>query len=488
MFYNNLLFVPLRKVYTSAVFKRWAAVISTCLTIFISNVNLTAVNLALPFISQDLNANLSIMPWVISSYVIASAMFMILGGRLGDFFGTKKIYVLSLFLWIVSLAMAGYASSITMLIIARVLQGIAFAISLPLSMVVITKVFPPERINLAVSINITVLGLSQVIGPTLAGVLLQYLNWHWIFLISIPTISLALLCAYLGINADEPSSNKQKLDYLGSSLLILGLLCLMLLFSVIQQRLISSLGVCLLSVAVIGIFIIFYAVEKKITNPIIDFDLLFEKTFFNVNLARILFQFLYFVLLYTLPLYLLHAMNMTAIQTGILLLYMTIPFAVFSAIVGRIANRISNALLIFYGFLAMTAAFTLLSFITQSFSMILLIAALFLAGIATAIVFSCSTAMALALAPKEKKGIASGLFFTNTLIGGAIGISISTILMQIFNQYYLALNQNSNLFSTALIEKNAFIFSFNYVLWMCISIAALGALLSFFKLKNIQKQ
>lgn len=469
--------------------KKWSVIFAISATLFISNTNLTAVNLALPFMAHDFHASLTTIPWVISSYIITAGMFMILGGRIGDVFGIKRVLSLSLVLWFFSLGLAGAAESMPMLILARVLQGIAFAFSLPLCMVGITRVFPKERIGLAISINITVLGLAQVLGPTLAGFLLQYLNWHWIFFVSMPFIFLAFIFTLYGMAKDKNVTKNEDMDYVGAALLVLGLLGLMFIFSSIQQNIMRPQIVFLLSATVLFIFSCFYFFEKKVSNPIIDFDLLFNSSFFTINIIRVLFQFLYFVLLYVLPLYLLNIVKIPPVETGVFLLYMTVPFACASFIVGRVVNFIRAEWLILLSFLGMLGAFILLSNMRETFSRIQLIISLLLSGLATAVVFSCSTSIALALAPTEKKGVASGIFFTNTLIGGAIGVSLSAILMQALSHYYLLQHSANSLFSVK-VETKAFIFSFNGIMLMCIIVAFIGCILACLQMRfsNFQNQ
>ena len=404
--------------------KKCAVIIATSLTIFIANSSLTSVNLALPAIAHSLNANISMIPWVISGYIITSGMFMILGGRMGDMFGTKRIFVLSLIMWAISLFLAGCVESLSMLILARILQGIAFAFSLPLCMVVVTKVFRGKQVGLAVSINITVLGLSQIVGPSLSGLLLQYLSWRWIFFVNIPFILLALLIAVVFIDKDEATDKARALgiDYIGAALLAISLFSLMFILSMVQQRILNFPLLVLLCLGSFILFSIFYYVEKKSKNPIMDFTLLFERSFFIVNLVRMLYQYAYFILLLIVPLYFLNILHMSPIKAGGLLLFLTVPFALFSPIVGKWSHWLGAEKLVAVSFVGILCAFYLLSKWDANPEKINLVIPLVIAGISTALNFSCSTSIALSVALPEKKGIASGIFFTNTLIAGAMGV------------------------------------------------------------------
>ncbi len=483
--YNPVFFKLIKGLIFLQNAKKWGVLVATSLTIFIANSNLTSVNLALPAIAHSLNANISIIPWVISSYIITSGMFMILGGRMGDMFGTKRIFVLSLVVWVISLFLAGCVQSLSMLILARILQGIAFAFSLPLCMVVVTKVFRGKQVGLAVSINITVLGLSQIVGPSLSGLLLQYLNWRWIFFINIPFILLALLIAIIFIEKDEVTDTKSALgiDYIGAVLLAMSLFSLMFILSMVQQH---KLNFSLLVFLCLGLFILFgllYYVEKKSKNPIMDFTLLFERSFLIVNLVRMLYQYAYFILLLIVPLYLLNILHMTPIKAGGMLLFLTVPFALFSPVVGKWSHKIGTEKLIAVSFFGIIFSFYLLSRWDQNPEKIYLMIPLVMAGISTALNFSCTTSIALSSAPHEKKGIASGIFFTNTLIAGAIGVSISTILVQLFSQRYIVKHVDTG-FATLNNSASAFMYAFSNIMWMCVLMSLVGFFLSFFLIRN----
>ncbi|HVV67685.1 MAG TPA: MFS transporter [Patescibacteria group bacterium] len=453
---------------------KWYVAIATSLVIFVANANLTAVNLAIPAIAHDLNVGMYMISWVISSYIITSGMFMILGGRMGDVFGIKRMFLLSLILWIISLTLAATAHNFTFLIIARVLQGLAFAISLPLCMVVITKVFPENQMSLAVSINITVLGLAQILGPSLSGVILEYLTWRWIFLLNIPLCVIAFLFSIYSIKKDQ-ITQKQQLDYLGAIILAISLCVLMLILSLIQQNKLTTQYILLYFIVDISLFILFYIIEKRTQNPIVDFKLLFSRAFFLINLIRMLYQYVYFVFLFIFPLYLMKVLQMSAVKTGGLLLFLTVPFAVFSPIVGKYALKLGELRLMIVSFVASIMVFFWYAHLHNISTSVNLLIPLIPLGISTAILFSYTTSIALNSAPLEKRGSASGIFFSNTLIAGAVGISITSILIQLFTQIYT--NRTSN--GTPKDIEHPFSLVFSNIMWMCLVLSALGLLLLF---------
>lgn len=353
---------------------QWAAIIATCLTIFIANANLIAVNLAFPAIMKELHTPSTLIQWVSSIYMIGAGMFMILGGQLSSIYGARKIFVLSLIIWLVSLFDSGMANSSGMLIFARLLSGIAFALSLPASMEILTNTLPKNR-KLVVAISTTNIGLAQVLSPIIGGCLLQYLNWRWVFFINIPLIVIALLNTLFFIKGSSSKKNK-KLQ--------------------------------------------------------LDFSLLCNRDFLHINMLRISFQFVYFSLKFVLPMYLINSFGMTPINVGVMILYISGTFVGCSPFIGKLSEFIAENTLIIFSFLLMTISFIILCTVDIGTHKFILMFALIAVGIAAALMFHCSTSIALYSSPPEKEGIASGLFFTNALIGGALGVATSSLIIRAY--------------------------------------------------------
>ncbi|APJ03116.1 MFS transporter [Silvanigrella aquatica] len=473
------------RILSSINFKKIGVILATCLTIFTSNSSLTEVNLSLPIIAREFQTDMSVMPWVISIYIIVAGMFMIIGGKLGDYIGTKRVFIFSLLLWLISLIMAGCSNSILILIIARIIEGVAFALSLPISIVVISKTFSEKQLGLAVSINITVMGLAQAIGPTLGGYLLQYFGWRWIFFINVPFILFAIIFSTLCIKPDILKHRKPILDYFGAIILAISLCFIMIFLDIIQK---NSSNFQLISICLFILFFTFgilYYVEKKASNPIIDFKLLFNKDFFIINLLRMLFQFIYFSVLFILPIYLLDILNYSPVKSGYFLLSMTIPFACLSIIIGKISDKIGEKLFVTLSFLIAAIAFYLSINLNENPSYIMIIMPLLLLGISSAFMFNSSTSMALKIASPEKKGAASGIFFTNTLIGGAIGVAVTSLALQLLKHNFYSTHTNLNLpYENTPTNSQVFLYAFSGLMWMFLAISIFGFFISLFNYRH----
>ncbi|MCH9689834.1 MAG: MFS transporter, partial [Gammaproteobacteria bacterium] len=176
---------------------RWAQIIAMSLFLFVSNLNLTAINLALPDIRAALHVEIMVIQWVMSAYMITAGLLMIFGGRLSDRFGAPKLFVWSQLLWCMSLLGSTYATSVEWLIISRIIGGMAFAFGLPASMVILMRSFPEDKLHIPISINMVITGFAQAIGPTLSGYVLTHLGWRWMFGLNLPLIFIALCISAL---------------------------------------------------------------------------------------------------------------------------------------------------------------------------------------------------------------------------------------------------------------------------------------------------
>jgi EmrB/QacA subfamily drug resistance transporter len=453
----------------------WAAVLATNLAIFTANINLTGINLALPAIMQDFNTPITTVQWIMTAYIIVSGMFMILGGRLGDLYGRRNIFLISLILWLSSLLLSGFATNIGILILSRALSGLAFALGLPTSMILLTSAFPEHKLPLAIGINITITGLAQAIGPTLSGCFLQYFNWHWIFFANIPLIGIALINTLFFIPKDHCINKaKDRLDYSGTILLVLSLGSLMFALHCISENQLSLLiriGSCLI---IPVMFVIFYFFERKATHPIVDFALLKFYPFLLINVLRALFQFIYFSLLFVLPIYLLNTLHITPIMAGTMMLYMTVTFFVAALFIGKLSIYIGEVFLVTFSFILFLVVFILLTFCNTQTTNAQLIIPFILIGVAAACMYGCSTSIAIRLAPLEKKGAASGIFFTFALLGSACGVTISSLIMQMYTEQPNAIGHHTTLFDSA----------FSCTMWMCVSVTTLGLILTLFQRKT----
>jgi MFS family permease len=163
--------------------RKWWIFFATSLVLVMTNIDYTAVNLALAPIANDLHANLSTLQWIINGYSSAAAACAVIGGRLGDTYGYRKVFIAGVIIFTVASVLIGFATNAWSIILLRILQGAGGATCWPLCVVIISNVFPKDRQGYAIGKAMAIATIALAVGPTFGGVLLHFLNWRWIFFI-----------------------------------------------------------------------------------------------------------------------------------------------------------------------------------------------------------------------------------------------------------------------------------------------------------------
>src|SRR3954467_13943257 len=170
----------------------------------------TIVNVALPTIQRSLNLKISELEWVVTGYALTFGAFMLTGGKLADLFGRRRMFVFGLVIFTGSSLACGLANGATVLIAARVVQGIGSAIMNPATLSIIVATFPPRQRGTAIGIWAGVSALALAIGPLVGGIITERINWSWIFFINVPIGVLGVVAAYLLIDESRDTSHEQR--------------------------------------------------------------------------------------------------------------------------------------------------------------------------------------------------------------------------------------------------------------------------------------
>jgi len=193
-----------------------------CLGLFMALLDTTTVNIAVPSIIEGLDAKFDEILWVLNAYILAYAALLITGGRLGDIFGPRNLFVAGLALFTAASALCGIAQDPCQLIAARALQGVGGALMAPQMLAVITGLFPPERRGVAFAVPGAVGGLAVAVGPTFGGLLVTNFGWPSIFFVNVPVGAAAITLALL-VTSDLRPDRRHRLDVVGVLLVTAGL-------------------------------------------------------------------------------------------------------------------------------------------------------------------------------------------------------------------------------------------------------------------------
>src|SRR3954468_23243872 len=199
-----------------------------CFALFMIMLDNTIVNVALPSIQKDLGASIGGLEWTINGYTLSFAVLRAAGGRLGDIFGRRLMFMIGVVIFALSSATAGFAPNETALVVSRVVQGVGAALMMPGTLSIITDAFPPHERGKAMGTWAGVSALALAVGPVLGGLLTEHVSWRAIFYLNIPVAIGAVLATLFAVRESRDTSVGKEVDYLGVATLTVGLTALVL--------------------------------------------------------------------------------------------------------------------------------------------------------------------------------------------------------------------------------------------------------------------
>lgn len=416
--------------------------LAALLGLFIALLDVTVVTVALPTISTDLHASFSDLEWVANAYMLALAVFIVTAGRLGDLYGQRRVYTAGVAVFLVGSLACGSAgefslfgsSHIVVLHASRVVQGIGGAAILPLSLAIIYSSFEGKKRALGLMLWGAIGGLATALGPLIGGFLVEQAGWEWIFLVNLPIGAVVLIAATAGMPAHDRSARgpRTSLDLPGLVTVSAALLCLNLaLINGSDWGWTSGkdLGLFAAAVVLIGAFL---AVEARSSAPIMNLSWFGRPSFGGSVLTGFLLGAGMFAALFYLSIYLQNGLGLSAMQTGVRLLPLTLMLIVGAPLGGRLVARLGVRTTLAAAFAAMAvglALFTLIDPQGDSGSWIRLLPGMLLTGLTLGIVMPISSELTVVAAPQDQVGVAASAGTMFRQVGNAVGIALMGALM-----------------------------------------------------------
>jgi EmrB/QacA subfamily drug resistance transporter len=406
--------------------RRWIALVVLCLGQLMIVLDVTVVNVALPSIQRDLHFSAASLAWVINGYLITFAGFLLLAGRLGDLLGRKRVFISGLVLFTAASALCGASQSETMLIAARLLQGVGGALTGSVIVAIITASFPrPPYQAKAMAVFAFTAAAGGSIGLLAGGVLTQALSWHWIFFVNLPIGICAVPLGQLLIEPHEGIGLGDGVDVLGAVLITAALMVGSYAIVEASTRGWSStvtLGGGGLACALVALFIVR---ETLVAHPLIPLRIFRSRNVAGSNLARALLIVGIYGAFFLLSIYLQGTLRYSAVGTGLAFLPQTLVVGFFSVgITARLVNRFGAKLTLLPGLLLMTAALAWFARLPAHGSYLVdLLPGFLVMGCGAALTFMPLISLSMSGVPAADFGAASGMSNVSQQIGGSIGLA-----------------------------------------------------------------
>jgi EmrB/QacA subfamily drug resistance transporter len=457
--------------------RRWLTLAIVGAAFFMTVLDVAIVNVALPSIENDLNVTETTVQWVLIAYAITFGGFLLLGGRMADLLGRKRIFLVGLTLFTFASLVCGLATNIGVLIGARAVQGIGAAIISPAALSIVTTTFEEgaER-NKALGIWGALGGSGAAAGVLFGGILTKYLGWQWIFYVNVPVGALVFGLTLPFVPESRAELGHRRFDAAGAITVTSGLALLVYAISKAPDVGWGSARTILLLIASVAILAAFVVIERRSRAPLMPFRIFRIRSVFAANVAGFLLGAVIFANFLVLTLYVQQVLHWSALRTGVTFLATAGTTVIWAGVAQALTTKFGPRPVIVIGLLVLAAS---MGWYTQipvdgHFWPDLLPAYLtFALGLAFA--FVPVTIAALAQVPPEDAGLASGLINTNQQIGGAIGVALASTIF---------VSSAKSLLKTGHSPAEAFTSGYQDAFWALIGLALLGALAAFVLLRG----
>ena len=413
----------------------WLALGAVCISVFILNIDYTAVNLALIPISRDIQVDLNHLQWLLSGYVLIWGAIVIPAGRCADIYGKKACILFGLLLFITGSLLVAMGNQLAVLIIGRLIQGVGGALYAPACYAVIFCIMPQHRQGLAMGLVGAACGLGLAAGPSIAGFILDHVSWRWIFFVNLPLGALTYIAIYILIPKDQQQHNVQKIDITGAALLSVGIGLFVFTLNQIEVWGLESLKLWACGLTSIVVLIVFNLWNKNHYPQTLPRHFFKNKPYMSATGSMFLMCYNFSMLMLLIGLYLQAVKRYSSIESGFIFLFMTLIMGVLSPLGGKLADHMPMRIPIIAGMLSMLAATILMAFFNTDTSLTYIMISLALAGIGLGLTFPTLNTALMRTVRSEEVATASSIFSMTSLLGHSIGIiTASNLLIAVGNQ------------------------------------------------------
>ncbi|RYP86690.1 DHA2 family efflux MFS transporter permease subunit [Nocardioides guangzhouensis] len=411
----------------------WPALFALCLGFFMILVDTTIVTVATPAIMADLDADVNSVVWVTSAYLLAYAVPVLITGRLGDRFGPKNLYMVGLTVFTVASLWCGLTTTVEMLIVARVVQGLGASMMTPQTMAVITRIFPAERRGQAMALWGATAGVATLVGPILGGILVDTLGWEWIFFINVPVGVIGFVLAARLV--PRLPTHPHRFDWLGVALSGLGMFALVFGIQEGHQYdwgtingIITVWSLIVFGLVVLAGFVWWQKVNKR--EPLVPLSIFSDRNFSISNFAISTMSFTATAMGFPLMLYAQLVRGLSPTDAALLMVPMAAVSIVMAPVVGRFTDRVHPRLITGAGFAVTAAAVLWLALVmTPDSATWQLLVPMAVLGLGMAGVWAPLAATATRNLPLQLAGAGAGVYNATRQVGAVLGSAAIAVLM-----------------------------------------------------------
>lgn len=407
----------------------WVALIAMTLAASLILVDQTAVPIATPEAIRDLGGSVDEGTWILTANILPLAAFMVLGGRLGDLFGMRRMFLLGTVIFLGATLMAGLAQNMAWMLGARATQGMGAALMMPTGIAIVSAVFPASRRGTGLGVLAGGSAAFAAAGPILGGALTT-IDWRMVFMINVPLAALAIAMTLRAVPDERPTApgSLRGLDFPGVIVLALSAAGILFGLSQVQQvGLDEVIAWAPLAGGLAGL-VLFAVIELRTKDPLLDLRLFRRLNFLASNLSQMIAGMIELGLGFLMPFFLLLVIGLEPALAGLALLPATIPVVLAGPLAGRFYDRYGGRIPMSVGFAILAGSGVALAIGADEQTVLALAPGLALQGLGLGIVLTVNDPVGINAVERKDAGTAAGMINTSEQLGGALGIAVLVMI------------------------------------------------------------
>ena len=416
---------------------KWFVMANVAVGTFMSTLDSSIVNVTLPTMSTYFKANINLIQWVVSIYLLTTSSLLLVFGRCADILGRKKIYSLGFIVFIIGSAFCGFSQSVYMLIASRAVQATGAAMMMANGMGIITSIFPPKERGRALGLIGTVVAAGSMTGPTLGGILVTAFGWPSIFLVNLPIGLIGFFASRWFLPDDNSCEIQEPFDWAGAILFASGMS--LFLWGLTQGEQIGWTKPVIYGSLIISILALVVFLYRALTTryPIIDLSLFKNWVFLGGNLAGLVSFISMFATTLIMPFYMKGVLHFQEMHIGLMMTPFPLAMAIVAPISGWLSDRLGYLALTTSGLLLNVAGLMLLATLNTNSSSLFIASCMTMLGVGMGLFQSPNNSSVMGAVPPQKLGIAGGINALVRNVGMVTGIAFSVSLLSYGRAVYL---------------------------------------------------
>lgn len=400
------------------------------LGVFVVANDFTAFSVALPAMESLFSSDVSTIQWVINGYSLVFGVSIVSGGRMADMYGRRRIFILGALIFAGFSLLAGLATELWVLLLARALMGVGGAMMWPATLGMTYALIPEDRAGLAGGLIIGSAGIGNAVGPLVGGVLTDSLSWRWIFFLNLPVAALGILVVLWVIEKDKPDTDESGFDFGGVALATLSLMALLLALDMgTEDGWTNPLILGLFAFSALGLVAFGFYERRMGGKALVPADVLGNRAFFAAGLVTLMMSSIFFASILYLPQFMQKHLHFSAMDAGLGFLPLMVVFALTSFVAGTLYERLGAKFSVCGGAAALASGMFLLAQLEQGTTYVDVVPGMIVLGVGVGLFYSSITTTGITALDPSRASLGGAILYMAQVAGGSIGLGLNTAIV-----------------------------------------------------------